>query len=1063
MERINSNAGYLLLNGSINPSIAFDDGQNFRIATVSNSNFDGFSAKFTVKNNGNIGIGADDPSYKLQVQGTFYVNDTAYINGNTEINARLLVTDEHIVHKSSSPEFYFHTSGNHYNWMIAAQENVDGGLEFGHSSATATSLDTTASNYTRTLTLKSDSTSEFGGNVTINGGAGNTLLLKKGSGTPAVTFAGTAADPQASALIEGIAGGGLKIYTGASSGTISNPGWVSKMTMIQNGTTTFANAIIGENDNTTHGIIRSAKNIVSNSIYNLISMHSTRSIDDYGGLNKNYIQMNLVTPGASTTGGGSSHCYGNFSLKLATNCSNTNMNEVLNIQAGGTATFLNNVDATNFRDKDNTSYSLTPDSSATGMWQVNTPSGYVKIGPANGSYSHFSTDISQFYFNKPLVVNGGEISSYDENFVLRRANSNATISLGEDSNATNDGWITMKAGEKKGLVMINGSNYLTKYLHSVRSDAGSPTHTAYYQWYTIKNPAGYSSQGLASSFKVKIYTAGRHANGSCYAEYLVRCHNANHQATSGLGNTEVFQLFKSGFGDGYGGSTQDLNWYVRNNLSGWNNGEIIFRVGRANREPIDTIKIEPIGADTSTDWMPTLVSHGGGTGANDGRPTTDIQEITMQYAGLQRTGTADARLIIDADGAANGTAHEISRFVNTSTGATSSYFYIGSTSGTDWRLGKNILGASGGSNFEIATHSGTTKALEINSSNLLSTFAGAGQFDTSLKINAPDGGGAPAMTAVLNMHGYEGRGVGIKIRDSVNSASGASNREWFIGSGYSSSGFNIGYASDGSSSSYPAQAKLSITTAGNATFNGDVTVQNGTSTHNSAITIKGYEPRLNITKTRGSSGDDHFRISHENDASAVDFSLSQNGGGYVRTARITSNNRWVIGGYDEVNSAQLSVQGSFGTTGDVTATGNTRKIKLQNTSGNTALQLLSDSSGDGQLRVNDSGGTTKIFFYGEVNQDNYINNGGNLGIGTNSPTGYKVVVHNASEDLLKLHNTTDGLDSLISFTNPGGTLGRIQGIDNGGLGFDTGNNAGGINTNATVSYTHLTLPTNREV
>ena len=446
--------------------------------------------------------------------------------------------------------------------------------------------------------------------------------------------------------------------------------------------------------------------------------------------------------------------------------------------------------------------------------------------------------------------------------------------------------------------------------------------------------------------------------------------------------------------------------------------------------------------------MPTLVSHGGGTGANDGRPTTDIQEITMQYAGLQRTGTADARLIIDADGAANGTAHEISRFVNTSTGATSSYFYIGSTSGTDWRLGKNILGASGGSNFEIATHSGTTKALEINSSNLLSTFAGAGQFDTSLKINAPDGGGAPAMTAVLNMHGYEGRGVGIKIRDSVNSASGASNREWFIGSGYSSSGFNIGYASDGSSSSYPAQAKLSITTAGNATFDGDITVQNGDSTHNSAITIKGYEPRLNITKTRGSSGDDHFRISHENDASAVDFSLSQNGGGYVRTARITSNNRWVIGGYDEVNSAQLSVQGSFGTTGDVTATGNTRKIKLQNTSGNTALQLLSDSSGDGQLRVNDSGGTTKIFFYGEVNQDNYINNGGNLGIGTNSPTGYKVVVHNASEDLLKLHNTTDGLDSLISFTNPGGTLGRIQGIDNGGLGFDTGNNAGGINTNA---------------
>ena len=73
---------------------------------------------------------------------------------------------------------------------------------------------------------------------------------------------------------------------------------------------------------------------------------------------------------------------------------------------------------------------------------------------------------------------------------------------------------------------------------------------------------------------------------------------------------------------------------------------------------------------------------------------------------------------------------------------------------------------------------------------------------------------------------------------------------------------------------------------------------------------------------------------------------------------------------------------------------------------------------------------------------------GNVGIGTASPTGYRLVVENTSEDLLKLHNSTDGLDSLISFTNPGGTLARIQGIDNGGLGFDVGNNAGGIISNA---------------
>ena len=58
------------------------------------------------------------------------------------------------------------------------------------------------------------------------------------------------------------------------------------------------------------------------------------------------------------------------------------------------------------------------------------------------------------------------------------------------------------------------------------------------------------------------------------------------------------------------------------------------------------------------------------------------------------------------------------------------------------------------------------------------------------------------------------------------------------------------------------------------------------------------------------------------------------------------------------------------------------------------------------------------------------------------------MVESTSEDLLKLHNSTDGLDALIAFTNPGGTLGRIQGIDNGGLAFDVGNNAGGVITNA---------------
>jgi hypothetical protein len=96
----------------------------------------------------------------------------------------------------------------------------------------------------------------------------------------------------------------------------------------------------------------------------------------------------------------------------------------LTIDTNAAATFAANVDATNFRDKDDTSYSLTPDSTATGQWQVNTPSGNVRIGPANTTYSHFSTDRSRFYMNKQLVVDQGIISSYNEDLRLRRTESN---------------------------------------------------------------------------------------------------------------------------------------------------------------------------------------------------------------------------------------------------------------------------------------------------------------------------------------------------------------------------------------------------------------------------------------------------------------------------------------------------------------------------------------------------------------------------------------------------------------------------------------------------------------
>ena len=68
-------------------------------------------------------------------------------------------------------------------------------------------------------------TGPLNGTNAIFSGGGNTLVLKKGTGSPAIALAGTS--EEATGLIEGVSGGGIKFYT--STGTLSSPSWSSKL------------------------------------------------------------------------------------------------------------------------------------------------------------------------------------------------------------------------------------------------------------------------------------------------------------------------------------------------------------------------------------------------------------------------------------------------------------------------------------------------------------------------------------------------------------------------------------------------------------------------------------------------------------------------------------------------------------------------------------------------------------------------------------------------------------------------------------------------------------------
>ena len=211
----------------------------------------------------------------------------------------------------------------------------------------------------------------------------------------------------------------------------------------------------------------------------------------------------------------------------------------------------------------------------------------------------------------------------------------------------------------------------------------------------------------------------------------------------------------------------------------------------------------------------------------------------------------------------------------------------------------------------------------------------------------------------------------------------------------------------------------------NATFSGDAVINGGdlsingpSTTYNSRISLKGYEPYFALIKTRGSSGDDTFKIKHENDTSAVDFSLAANGGSDVRTARITENSRWVIGGHAEVNSSQLSVQGTFGTTGAATIGGNVTVSGIGSSfnTGNSGTFVTNDASNYPRFTMTNASAQVGLFRAG--------GNAGGMYIG-GSGDGFRLYTSSFSQKLFIATNgeaTFTGFISTPSYVYAGGAV-----------------------------------------
>jgi hypothetical protein len=169
--------------------------------------------------------------------------------------------------------------------------------------------------------------------------SGNEWLLNRNTEISGQLLVQADAD---SSLLMGNAGtNATKIYAGASQELYIGGNNTYKLRFKTNGDIVMDNGgklgvgVASPNDPLeVAGTLTSQHNIVSNTRYPMLSVRSNRSINDYGGLLKQYARLDLVTPGTNRTGEGNAHAYGDLRFSLVS-ASDTALDDVMTIRYNG--------------------------------------------------------------------------------------------------------------------------------------------------------------------------------------------------------------------------------------------------------------------------------------------------------------------------------------------------------------------------------------------------------------------------------------------------------------------------------------------------------------------------------------------------------------------------------------------------------------------------------------------------------------------------------------------------------------------------------------------------------
>ena len=95
------------------------------------------------------------------------------------------------------------------------------------------------------------------------------------------------------------------------------------------------------------------------------------------------------------------------------------------------------------------------------MFMIRSNDGYLMMGPNNTTWAHFQTDRAQFYFSKPLIIDGGQVFAYNDGLKL---GTGTTVSSGTTAITIAHGSTditvagTIRQGASTNAVLVSDAN-----------------------------------------------------------------------------------------------------------------------------------------------------------------------------------------------------------------------------------------------------------------------------------------------------------------------------------------------------------------------------------------------------------------------------------------------------------------------------------------------------------------------------------------------------------------------------------------------------------------------------